>query len=137
MIGENLLGPERTLLTEDPAVTESLASGADPADVVRTHPASPLAWAELADLARSNGNDIEGYAYARVGYHRGLDALRKAGWRGTGPIPWSHEGNRGVLRCLYALRESAAIIGETDEVTRLTEFLNNSDPSAINELESR
>ena len=134
MIGENLLGPEPTLLPEDTAVTAALQNET-PADVVRAHPSSPLAWAELADAARAEGREVDAYAYARVGYHRGLDSLRKAGWRGTGPIPWSHEGNRGVLRCLYALREAAALIGETPEVERLTEFLNSSDPKAIAELE--
>lgn len=137
MIGENLLGPEPTLLPEDSAVAAALTSGTDPADVVRAHPASPLAWAELADRARAEGNDIETYAYARVGYHRGLDTLRKSGWKGAGPIPWSHEGNRGVLRCLFALREAAALIGEDAEVTRLTDFLNDADPKAITELEGR
>lgn len=136
MIGENLLGPEPTLLPEDTAVTAALQNET-PADVVRAHPSSPLAWAELADAARADGRDVDAYAYARVGYHRGLDSLRKAGWRGTGPIPWSHEGNRGVLRCLYALREAAALIGESTEVERLTEFLNTSDPKAIAELEQR
>lgn len=136
MIGENLLGPEPTRLPEDFAVAKALTSGTDPADVVRAHPSSPLAWAELADRARAAGNDIEAYAYARVGYHRGLDSLRKSGWKGAGPIPWSHEGNRGVLRCLFALREAAALIGEDAEVTRLTDFLNDADPSAISELEN-
>ena len=137
MIGENLLGPEPTLLPENTAVSQALADGAAPADVVRAHPESPLAWAELADQTRAEGRDVEAYAYARVGYHRGLDSLRKAGWKGTGPVPWSHEGNRGVLRCLYALRQSAEIIGEHDEVTRLTEFLNSSDPQAIAQLEQQ
>jgi hypothetical protein len=79
---------------------------------------------------------LESYAYARVGYHRGLDALRKAGWRGTGPIPWSHEPNRGVLRSLYALRRAADAIGEADEVARLDEFLRTSDPDAITQIEA-
>ncbi|MGO1731793.1 DUF3151 domain-containing protein [Agrococcus casei] len=137
MIGENLLGPEPTLLPENTAVSQALAHGTAPADVVRAHPESPLAWAELADRTRAEGRDVEAYAYARVGYHRGLDSLRKAGWKGAGPIPWSHEGNRGVLRCLFALREAAALISEDAEVTRLTDFLNDADPSAISELENR
>ncbi|MEO6200256.1 MAG: DUF3151 domain-containing protein, partial [Cryobacterium sp.] len=78
---------------------------------------------------------LESYAYARVGYHRGLDSLRKAGWRGQGPIPWTHEPNRGVLRALYALRRAAGEIGETDEAVRLTTFLNDADPTAISRIE--
>ena len=56
---------------------------------------------------------MESYAYARVGYHRGLDLLRRNGWKGHGPVPWEHEPNRGFLRCLHALARAAAAIGET------------------------
>ncbi len=136
MIGENLLGPEPTLLAAEPEVAAALASGADPRSVVREHPESPAAWAVLADAADAEGAEIESYAFARVGYHRGLDALRKSGWRGAGPVPWSHEPNRGVLRALYALRRSAARIGEQSEVDRLTDFLNGADPAAIAAIEA-
>ncbi|MCW2289526.1 uncharacterized protein DUF3151 [Leucobacter luti] len=135
MIGENLLGPEPTLLAPEPEVTAALAAGRTPEEVVREHPESPLAWAELADAANAEGREIEAYAFARVGYHRGLDRLRKSGWRGAGPVPWSHEPNRGVLRALYALRRGAEQIGETGEVERLTEFLTGADPEAIAALE--
>lgn len=131
MIGENLLGPEPTLLAPETEVTAAISAGVSVEQIVRTHPESPLAWAVLADEAAAAGNEIEAYAFARVGYHRGLDALRKAGWRGAGPVPWSHEPNRGVLRALYALRRAAATIGETREVDRLTEFLNGADPEAM------
>ena len=136
MIGENLLGPEPTLLAKDPEVDAALAAGDLPEDVARKFPASPLAWALLAEEAADEGREIEAYAFARVGYHRGLDALRKSGWRGAGPVPWSHEPNRGVLRALYALRRGAAAIGEDDEVDRLTEFLNGADPEAIAAIEA-
>jgi hypothetical protein len=135
MIGENLLGPEPTRLAEDPAAA-LLADGSAAADVVREHPESPLAWALLADEADADGREIEAYAFARVGYHRGLDALRKSGWRGAGPVPWSHEPNRGVLRALYALRRAAGRIGETAEVERLTEFLQGADPAATPAIEA-
>lgn len=136
MIGENLLRPEPTLLAEDPEVVSALQRGDAAEEIVRSRPDSPLAWAELADEAWNDGRDIEAYAYARVGYHRGLDALRRAGWRGAGPIPWSHEPNRGVLRCLYALRRASGRIGETSEVERLTDFLNDADPAAIPSIEN-
>lgn len=136
MIGENLLGPDPTLLPDAPEVSAALAAGQDPASVARSHPESPLAWAALADAADAEGREIEAYAFARVGYHRGLDALRRAGWRGAGPVPWAHEPNRGVLRALYALRRAAARIGETDEVERLGEFLEGADPAAIPAIES-
>jgi hypothetical protein len=83
------------------------------------------AWADLAELA---GDPIERYAYARVGYHRGLDALRAAGWRGSGYVRWQHESNRGFLRSLDALRQAAGVIGETDEEQRCALFLRQLDP---------
>lgn len=132
---ENLLptpasNPE-TLLPADPEVDSALAAGAGVASVVVAHPASSLAWALLADEAWERGATLESYAYARVGYHRGLDALRGAGWRGAGAVPWAHEPNRGVLRALFALRRAAEAIGEQGEPERLTAFLEGADPAAI------
>ena len=135
MIGANLLGPEPTLLEPEVAVSASLAEGVPAEQLVRKYPESPLAWAELAEEADAAGREIEAYAFARVGYHRGLDRLRKSGWRGAGPVPWSHEPNRGVLRALYALRRAAGTIGETSEVERLTEFLDGADTEAIAAIE--
>ncbi|MFP5310174.1 MAG: DUF3151 family protein [Actinomycetes bacterium] len=90
-------------------------------DVVADHPTFLLGWAALAALGRE---PIERYAYARVGYHRGLDAIRGKGWGGSGKVRWVHPTNRGFLRCLAALRDTAAEIGETEEVTRIDEFLS-------------
>lgn len=140
MIGTNLLGPEPTLLAADleaaavAALTSAQEHGDSVADVVKAHPDSPLAWAVLAREAAIAGKAIETYAFARVGYHRGLDLLRKSGWRGAGPVPWSHEPNRGVLRALYELREASAVIGETNEVERLTEFLDGADEHATAQI---
>jgi hypothetical protein len=132
----NLLGLPETRLPEEPHVLASIAnSELDPSDVVIGHPTSSLAWALLADDAFGRGKTLESYAYARVGYHRGLDALRKAGWKGQGPIPWAHEPNRGVLRALYALHRAADAIGEEDEVERLAEFLEGADPTAVAAIE--
>ncbi|HWU32643.1 MAG TPA: DUF3151 domain-containing protein [Marmoricola sp.] len=127
MISQDLLaGPPPTLLPHDPAVDE-LASGADPRDVVRGHPESPIAWATLAENALEDGNDdVVAYAFARVGYHRSLDLLRRNGWKGHGPVPWSHEPNRGFLRALDALRQAAGRIGETAEEERCAQFLADS-----------
>lgn len=136
VIGENLLGPEPTRLPAEPHVPDALDRGEPIESVVRANPDSPLAWALLADRADAEGREIEAYAFARVGYHRGLDALRRAGWRGAGPVPWEHEPNRGVLRALYALRRASAAIGETPEVDRLTEFLNGADATAIAQIEA-
>jgi hypothetical protein len=96
------------------------------AAVVARHPTFLDGWATLADLAR---DDVEAYAYARVGYHRGLDALRAAGWRGSGYVRWDRETNRGFLRSLDALRAAAAAIGETPEAERCATFLRQLDPA--------
>jgi Protein of unknown function (DUF3151) len=134
MSSANLLGVPETLLPAEPEVVADLASK-PLVEVVTAHPTSSLAWALLSDETSAAGRDLEAYAYARVGYHRGLDSLRKAGWRGQGPVPWAHEPNRGVLRALYALRRGAVAIGEEPEVERLTTFLNDADPTAIAAIE--
>jgi hypothetical protein len=95
------------------------------AEVAAAYPRYLEAWASLGDAAR---DDIEAYAYFRVGYHRGLDALRAAGWRGSGYVRSAHEPNRGFLRCLDGLARVAASIGETDEAERCRQFLRQLDP---------
>jgi hypothetical protein len=128
----NLLAPP-TLLPDDPAVA-LLAAGEDPNVVAGAHPTSSAAWATLAEVALAGGSPVEAYAYARTGYHRGLDALRKAGWKGQGPVPWAHEANRGFLRALYALMLAATAIGETPEAARCAQLLADSDPEAVQHL---
>ncbi|MFN8099893.1 MAG: DUF3151 domain-containing protein [Dermatophilaceae bacterium] len=129
----DLLGIPETRLPVDPA-DAALKYRVTPLDAARTCPASSLAWAMLAEEALARGENVTAYAYARTGYHRGLDALRRAGWRGQGPIPWSHEPNRGFLRALAALARAADAIGEEDEKVRCTEFLRASSLDAAREL---
>lgn len=130
MTFDNLLGgPAPTLLPLDPAAA-ALLEGADPSLVARANPASSLAWAEVAEIALDRGDDLSGYAFARVGYHRGLDSLRRSGWKGHGPIPWSHEPNQGFLRCLAALAKASDLIGDPSEAQRCREFLSEADPAA-------
>ena len=128
----NLLAPP-TLLPQDPAVA-LLAAGDDPTQVAAAHPASSAAWAMLAEAALTGGRPVEAYAYARTGYHRGLDALRRAGWKGQGLIPWRHEPNRGFLRALHALGQAAGAIGEDHEAERCAGLLVDSDPEAVDQL---
>jgi len=129
-----MAGPPPTHLPADPA-TDELDSGTAPADVVRHHPASPAAWAALATAAKDGGaDDVTLYAYARVGYHRSLDLLRRNGWKGHGPVPWEHEPNRGFLTCLGLLAQAAGAIGEADEATRCADFLRDSSATAYDEL---
>jgi len=125
--------PPATLLPEQPEAAAALRTDA-PATVAARFPTYSAAWAALADRAYGAGSVIESYAYARVGYHRGLDALRRNGWKGFGPVPWSHEPNRGFLRCLAALARAAGDIGETDEEQRCRQFLQDSDPAAAQAL---
>lgn len=127
----NLLGePPATLLPDNDIARAALDAGTDAADVARDHPTFTLAWAILADRAYAEGDVVASYAYARTGYHRSLDQLRRAGWKGHGPVPWEHEPNRGFLRSLHALARAAQAIGEDDEATRCDQFLRDSSPAA-------
>jgi hypothetical protein len=131
-------GPPRTVLPlEDRAIRhelqQALAAPADQvramvADLVARNPRSLIAWQALGDHGRDT---IERYAAYRVGYHRGLDALRANGWRGSGYVRWADESNHGFLGCLRGLGEMAAVIGEHDEAERIAIFLGQLDPSGI------
>jgi Protein of unknown function (DUF3151) len=128
---ENLLaGAPATYLPENEEAAAALRSGVAPAVVAARFPAYSAAWAALAEQAFARGDAVTAYAYARTGYHRGLDQLRRAGWRGNGPIPWEHEPNRGFLRCLHMLGRAAGAIGEDDEARRCEQFLRDSSPTA-------
>ncbi|MFC6884729.1 MULTISPECIES: DUF3151 domain-containing protein [Actinomadura] len=132
---QNLLGgPPPTELPDNAPAREALESGVDPVEVAARHPEHPAAWAALADRAFAAGSVIESYAYARTGYHRGLDQLRRAGWKGHGPVPWEHEANRGFLRALHALGRAAAAIGEDGEAERCRAFLRDSSAAAADAL---
>ena len=127
---DQLGGPPPTFLPDEPTAREALESSTDPTEVAARFPTYSGAWAALADRAYAAGATVESYAYARVGYHRGLDALRRSGWKGFGPVPWSHAPNQGFLRALHALGRAAETIGETDEAERCQSFLRESDPAA-------
>lgn len=128
-------GPPETVLPDAPAearaaLAEALAAPAEGAreaiaTVAAAHPGYLDAWARLATVAR---DPVEAYAYARVGYHRGLDVLRAAGWRGSGYVRWANPSNRGFLMSLEALARAAADIGEEAEADRCRVFLRQLDP---------
>jgi hypothetical protein len=137
LTGKDLLGgPPPTLLPDEPEPRQLLEAGAAPAEVAARFPTNSAAWAALAFDAYDRGAVIESYAYARTGYHRGLDALRRNGWKGFGPVPWAHAPNQGFLRALYALGRAAGAIEETEEAQRIRTFLDDSDPTAVSSLES-
>ena len=138
---QNLLSePPATLLPADTAADQALAAaqatGTTDAlkSVAAAHPTYSAAWGALAAEALAAGEPVTAYAYARTGYHRGLDALRRNGWKGHGPIPWSHVPNQGFLQCLHVLSQAAAEIGEADEAARCAQFLRDSDPAAADAL---
>ena len=140
---QNLLPePPATLLPAndeaDAALAAAQEAGTDEAytEVAARFPTFSAAWGALAARAFAAGAVVTGYAYARTGYHRGLDQLRRSGWKGHGPVPWSHEPNRGFLRCLYVLSRAADEIGEADEAARCAQFLRDCDPEAADALAS-
>lgn len=121
-------GLPETVLPADP-LDATLAGGvpsyAEAEELVARHPRSLVGWATLGDLAADR---MARYAFYRIGYHRGLDALRANGWRGSGYVRGAHPTNRGFLRCLDGLRQMAAAIGEHDEEERCGQFLAQLDP---------
>jgi len=135
MSHQNLLGePPATLLPLNEEAQAALDAAADPATVAAAFPAYCAAWAALAERALAGGDAVAAYAYARTGYHRGLDQLRRAGWKGYGAVPWEHEPNQGFLRALAALANAAAAIGEEDEAERCQVFLAESSAAAAAKL---
>jgi hypothetical protein len=123
----NLLGglPPIVLSEDHPdmAARAEYIAGGDLRSVAAHHPAASWAWGALAQQTLDSGDPITAYAYARTGYHRGLDALRQAGWRGRGPIPIDHVPNRGFLLSLDALALAADAWGERVEADRCRAFL--------------
>jgi Protein of unknown function (DUF3151) len=130
----DLLGPDPVRLPGDSAAEAELEAEEKPAIVAAAHPTASVAWAALAEDALADEKVITAYAYARTGYHRGLDQLRRNGWKGFGPVPYSHVPNRGFLRCVAVLAKAADAIGESDEYARCLDLLDDCDPAARAEL---
>ena len=130
----DLLGPDPVRLPGDVEAEEALEAGESPMIVAAAHPSASIAWALLAEEALADDKAVTAYAYARTGYHRGLDQLRRNGWKGFGPVPYAHVPNRGFLRCVAALAHAADAIGETPEYARCVDLLDDCDPAARGQL---
>ena len=95
-------------------------------NLVASNPTYLEGWAWLGALGRDT---MESYTAYRVGYHRGLDALRGNGWKGSGYVRWTHIPNRGFLKCLDGLAKTSRLIGDNAEADRCEQFLLQLDPS--------
>lgn len=122
---------EVTAAIEAALELEGAERGAALRRVAADRPLCLEAWARLSESAYDLGDEVAAYAFARVGYHRGLDLLRAAGWRGTQAVRWEHASNRGFLRSLHGLMCAAAAIGEGVEARRCREFLLQLDPDDL------
>ena len=126
-----LTEPSVTTIGEPEGSLEELSASGDARAVASRWPECLTAWAALGEESLSAGQPVEAYAYFRVGYHRGLDRIRRAGWRGSGRVPWSHVGNQGFLRSLKGLGVAAGEMGETAEEERCRDFLTQLAPDAL------
>ncbi|MDO5512151.1 DUF3151 domain-containing protein [Corynebacterium sp.] len=130
----DMLAPPPVTLPADPAGDSDPAA----ADTAFAHPDSPLVWATRAEAAlqaaASDDDKLTAYACARTAYHRSLDRLRANGWKGWGPVPYSHEPNQPVLRAIAALARAAALIGEDNEYDRCRQMLSDADPDSVSRL---
>lgn len=125
-------GPTPFVLPAEPdEVMGAIAAAAsldDPAAALRVivagAPTSLFGWSALGT---AEPETIHRYACYRIGYHRGLDALRGNGWRGSGDVRWSEPTNRGFLRSLLGLHLMSRAIGDTVEADRTIQFLSQCD----------
>lgn len=127
---KDMMAPPPVYLPEDPAAVKDLLIDA----TAFTHPDSPSVWAARARRELDGGDLLVAYAYARTGYHRSLDRLRANGWKGWGPVPYSHEPNRGVLESIAMLALTSQAIGDDAEYDRCRQMLSDADPAAVEKL---
>ncbi len=120
------------MLADEPEVRQALseADRSSVAGVVADHPSSPLAWAELADLADSEGRALDAFAYAVVAVDLARVQLEAEGWTPGEPVAWSEEPNRAYLRALDAERRAAARLGLDERAERAASDLEAADAEA-------
>lgn len=119
-------------LADEPEVRQELAEGdrSSVAGVVSGHPSSPLAWIELADIADSEGRQLDAYAYAAVAADLAREQLAESGWQPGDLVAWSEERNRPYLRALDTQRRAAERLGLDARAVRLADELATADAEA-------
>ncbi len=138
-------GPPETILPpEDPKISNLLEAAIGTEDthkrrgalnqVAEMYPTSISVWKTIATYGRDT---MESYAAYRVGYHRGLDALRKNGWRGSGYVRWAHPSNQAFLECLSGLQIVSERIEDFEESERCKLFLLQLEPNWLNIVASQ
>ena len=130
-----MAGPPPTHLPVDPAAAE-LDRGRRARGRRTSSPgvAGRLGRPGASRHAGEGADDVTVYAYARVGYHRSLDLLRRNGWKGHGPVPWEHEPNRGFLRALALLALAAARSARPTSGSAARRSCATRSPTAADEL---
>ncbi|MBN39874.1 MAG: hypothetical protein CL457_04345 [Acidimicrobiaceae bacterium] len=133
--------PETVLPPENPEIVELLDAALQLENqnlrreklnqIAGRFPSSIEVWKTMGLAGRDT---MESYAAFRVGYHRGLDALRKNGWRGSGYVRWGHPSNRAFLECLSGLQRISEQIGDFAESERCGIFLLQLDPEMPDNL---
>ena len=98
-------------------------------DLLITASGNPESIAVWCGLGLVSAELMESYAYFRLAYHRGLDSLRKNGWRGSGFVRWEHDGNRYFLTALNKLAEISLRIDDIVEADRCALFLRQLEPN--------
>ena len=136
--------PETVLPPEDPEITNLLEAAILIEDistrrgalnqVAEMYPTSINVWKTIAAYGRDT---MESYAACRVGYHRGLDALRKNGWRGSGYVRWAHPSNQAFLECLSGLQVISEKIEDFEESERCKLFLLQLEPEWLRIVDSQ
>lgn len=117
---EILAGIEEAVSLE--ALTDTIAK------LLRLAEKYPDSIAVWTQLGAASSEKMQTYAFYRLAYHRGLDALRKNGWRGSGFVRWENSSNRSFLRALHGLQKLSEEIGDIEEATRCNHFLLQLEP---------
>ena len=143
---ENIEQPEIEMPAVDPVLLADIEKNLKTLnidelyDIARVNPSDIHCWVALS-IAIIETTKLEkvdqavmAYAYARIGYHRGLDILRTNGWFGSGFIRSSVINNRGFLAALALVAITSKNLSYHEESSRCMEFLELIDPNNTIEI---